>query len=142
MVLLFYDIMKIDFIPFQIGEEYENWEFELNYEEELKYFDKYQYIGKDFLELLNQNVENTYLYFNTDILVRIDIKLGIKCSEKFHSISTLLKEKIKKEGELKYLEKEILQKEWKDISLILLLRHNLIENTLYVICMQKEYFNI
>ncbi len=38
--------MKNTFLPFQIGEQYENWEFDLEYqnEEKIKGFDSYLYL--------------------------------------------------------------------------------------------------
>lgn len=64
--------MKIYFIPFQIGMQYENWEFDLE-PIETKMYDKYKYIKNDIEHLFNLDVKYIYLYFDLDILFKIEI---------------------------------------------------------------------
>ena len=55
--------------PFQIGDEYENWEFELDIlPDRIKGYDSYKYIGKEFKFFLNYLPDETELIFNLDIL--------------------------------------------------------------------------
>lgn len=63
--------MKLDFIPFQIGMHYENWEFDLEPIEGSWDHDKYLYIGNDIKEVLNEEVDKVYLYFKWDILYEV-----------------------------------------------------------------------
>lgn len=60
--------MKTTFLPFQIGEQYENWEFDLDYlkEERIKGLDSYLYIKKSFF--LQYNARRIELIFALDIL--------------------------------------------------------------------------
>lgn len=60
--------MKTTFLPFQIGEQYENWEFDLDYlkEERIKGLDRYLYIKKSFF--LQYNARRIELIFALDIL--------------------------------------------------------------------------
>lgn len=52
-----------DFIPFQIGMHYENWEFDLEIAGGLEHYDRYKYL----------NVPNIFVYFQLDILEKIEI---------------------------------------------------------------------
>ena len=54
--------MKNKYLPFQIGQEYENWEFALEFsdEEKIKGFDSYFIFGKLYFLLLFQNTWNLY----------------------------------------------------------------------------------
>ena len=134
--------MKTDFIPFQLGEEYDNFEFYLNEFEDLIICDKYKYIGVDFLSILGQTIKCVYLYFNSDILVRVDVILKAKKEQKFIEISDILNDKMKKEGRLKILQKKILQKEWRGKKSLLAFQFNLDENSLCIILTKNEYSNI
>ena len=60
--------MKNNYLPFQIGEQYENWEFDLDYlkEERIKGLDSYLYIKKSFF--LQYNARRIELIFALDIL--------------------------------------------------------------------------
>lgn len=64
--------MKIDFIPFQIGEQYENWEFDLEpvYSEVM--YDKYFYYKNDITTMLGIPVKSIYLAFSLDILFQVE----------------------------------------------------------------------
>lgn len=134
--------MKTDFIPFQLGEGYENWEFYLNEFEDLIICDKYKYIGTDFLSILGQTIKCVYLYFNTDMLVRVNVILKAKKSQEFIDISDKLNYKMKKKGRLNYLQKKILQKEWRGKKSLLALQCILDENSLCIILTKNEYLTI
>ncbi|UMB52617.1 hypothetical protein MKD41_09735 [Lutibacter sp. A64] len=56
-------------LPFQIGEQYENWEFELEIlPDRINGYDSYKYIGNEFKFFLNYLPDETELIFNLDIL--------------------------------------------------------------------------
>lgn len=61
-------------IPFKLGMQYENWEFDLELKKErILGCDSYIYIGKKFNKFLNYNKFKTELVFNLDILEAIII---------------------------------------------------------------------
>ena len=67
-------IMNDIYLPFQIGEQYENWEFDLDYlnEEKIKGFDSYLYLWqRAFLYLVSSRIE---LIFALDILEVVIIR--------------------------------------------------------------------
>lgn len=133
MVLLFYGIMKVDFIPFQIGEEYENWEFELNYEEETKSFDKYQYIGNEFSELLGLEVKNCHLYFNMDILAKVNVELKSEKLNDFYTLGNVIDIKTAKKGFMKNISPDLLRKEWMIENSLLSLQYNFEFNSVFLL---------
>lgn len=65
-------IMKIDFIPFQIGEDYENWEFDLDLVFNNKIYDQYHYYKNDIKELFQIPIDAIYLSFNFDVLFKVE----------------------------------------------------------------------
>lgn len=89
-----------DKLKFKIGEEFENWEFELNaippYEimENGLTYQIYEYIGEP-RYLFQCPISTTLLFFNTDILQRvvyqIDLKFKGKIMESFKSSESTLK---------------------------------------------------
>lgn len=77
--------MKLDTLPFKIGMEYENWEFELDViEDKLIGRDSYLYIGNEVTELYGFKIERIELIFCLDILevVCITILCTLKELEK------------------------------------------------------------
>ena len=67
--------MNIDFIPFKIGEQYENWEFDLEpVYDEIRY-DRYKYYKNDIKQIYDIPIQNIYLSFNLDILFEIEYQL-------------------------------------------------------------------
>ncbi len=69
MVFLYPIIMKREDIPFKIGMQYENWEFNLDIlPDRIKGFDSYIYIGIEFIQYLNYKPDESELLFNCDIL--------------------------------------------------------------------------
>lgn len=67
--------MKTQFLPFQIGEQYENWEFELEVfsEERIDGLDAYHFLGKK--PFLNVFPDNYELIFQIDLLVLVILKI-------------------------------------------------------------------
>lgn len=65
--------MDLEEIPFKIGMQYENWEFDL---EPVKFDGNnvtYKYIKGDIKTILGKPIKCIYLYFNFDILYRVEI---------------------------------------------------------------------
>src|SRR5690606_6063849 len=65
--------MRTDFIPFKIGMEYENWEFDLEPVENTLEYDKYIYFKNDITSLFGFKVSRIFLYFSWDILIKVEI---------------------------------------------------------------------
>lgn len=73
--------MKYPNIPFKIGMEYENWEFDLEIlPNRLEGYDSYRYVGNEFNNFLNYPTEETELIFSYDILVAVIIKFKYESS--------------------------------------------------------------
>jgi len=67
--------METDILPFPIGIEYENLEFELEVlPEKIKGYDSYIYVGKKVKNFLNYPTEKLELIFHWDILQAVIIK--------------------------------------------------------------------
>jgi len=65
--------MDLEEIPFKIGMQYENWEFDL---EPVKFDGNnvaYKYIKGDIKTILGKPIKCIYLYFNFDTLYRVEI---------------------------------------------------------------------
>lgn len=78
MVFLYPLIMRTDFIPFKIGMEYENWEFDLEPIENTLEYDKYLYFKNDITSVFGFEVSKIFLYFSWDILVKVEIYIFAK----------------------------------------------------------------
>ena len=63
---------ELEKIPFKIGEEYENWEFDLEVVEDEDELEKYLYIKEDIKSLFGLDVAEIYLCFNFDILKSVE----------------------------------------------------------------------
>jgi hypothetical protein len=87
--------MKIYFIPFQIGMQYENWEFDLE-PIETKMYDKYKYIKNDIEHLFSLDVKYIYLYFDLEILFKVEI--GFKSENPPKQLITITENFKKKYG--------------------------------------------
>jgi len=61
-------------LPFQIGMQYENWELDLEVVEDKFHLEKYRYLGTDITEINGLKIIEIHLYFNLDILEKIEIK--------------------------------------------------------------------
>ena len=88
--------MKNKKLPFQIGEQYENWEFNLEVLdfERIKGFDSYLYLKEvNFLGIKSNYAELIFLF---DILEQIILKFSFNYEEQLkHFISKLPKTQIK-----------------------------------------------
>ncbi|TWP23570.1 hypothetical protein ETU10_07555 [Apibacter muscae] len=61
--------MKQKNIPFQLGMQYENWEFDLEpIQDRVKGYDSYLYRGKEFNYFMNYSTDKTELIFSLDRL--------------------------------------------------------------------------
>ena len=67
--------MTLEEVPFKIGMQYENWEFDLEPIETTKYYDKYEYIKGDITSIFYLDIKNIFLYFNLDILYKVELML-------------------------------------------------------------------
>lgn len=80
--------MKYPDIPFKIGMEYENWEFDLEIlPDRLERYDSYRYIGNEFNNILNFSTDETELIFSYDILVAVIIKFKYESSSHRRKLS-------------------------------------------------------
>lgn len=81
-------------IPFKLGMQYENWEFDLEVtQDRLQGYDSYIYTGKKFNNFLNYSKFKTELIFNLDILEALMISFENKNLIYFESLNqTLSKE--------------------------------------------------
>ena len=97
--------MKNNFLPFQIGEHYEKWEFDLEVldYERIPLYDSYLYVGK-IKKFLNISPQKTELIFHWDVLkiviltfidlednTRQDLNRKLKLSNKISSSQDHLK---------------------------------------------------
>lgn len=135
--------MKIDFIPFQLGMQYENWEFDLDAGEDLVICDRYRYIKDDILEMLGVPIADIYLYFNGDILVRVDLKFQKGNTPSiFIDLAVKLKSKCGKQNIESDVEKTIIYKEWTDVKKSILLQQHLDTNSIYIVISKLKYITI
>ncbi|MCT4699175.1 MULTISPECIES: hypothetical protein [Tenacibaculum] len=66
--------MKLKELPFKIGMQYENWEFDLELVSTKKSYEVYKYIKEDIEEINEELIEQIHLYFELDILFKVEIK--------------------------------------------------------------------
>lgn len=135
--------MKIDFIPFQIGMQYENWEFDLDAGEDLVICERYRYIKDDILEILGVPISDIYLYFNADILVRVDLKFQKGTQPKtFIELAVTLESKYGRQLLFSDNEKSTLYKKWNDVNKCILLKHFLDDNSISILVTKHRYANL
>lgn len=61
-------------LPFEIDEQYDNWEFELEaLDDRFSGYHSYKYIGEQLNYFLNFNTDETQLIFNGDYLTAVII---------------------------------------------------------------------
>ena len=66
-------------IPFKLGMQYDNWEFDLEVtKDRVQGFDSYIYKGKKFNKFLNYSTDKTELLFRLDVLELVLITLNTK----------------------------------------------------------------
>jgi len=73
--------MNIDKLPFKIGMQYENWEFDLDIIETERY-DKYKYNKNDIDTLFELAIQDVFLTFDLDILFKVEIVFKTKSQNK------------------------------------------------------------
>ncbi|CAA0193460.1 conserved hypothetical protein [Tenacibaculum maritimum] len=67
--------MKLKELPFKIGMQYENWEFDLELLTTKKSYEIYKYIKGDIISINNVSVDGIFLYFELDILFKVEVVL-------------------------------------------------------------------
>ena len=85
--------MKNKYLPFQIGEQYENWEFDLEYlqEEKISGYDSYLYLWKKlFLHITPSRIE---LIFSLDILQVVIMTCEFENLEQLNQFREILDKK-------------------------------------------------
>ncbi len=93
--------MRNTFLPFQIGEQYENWEFDLEYlnEEKIKGFDSYLYLWQSaFLYLVSSRIK---LIFAWDILEVVIMSFEFNSMEEIAQFKQILEQKFDKKTQFK-----------------------------------------
>jgi len=129
--------MKIDFMPFQIGMQYENWEFDLEPIDTDTSYDKYRYFRDDINELFNLERIGIYLYFYLDILFKVEVLFDTENpGGEFIGIGEQLELKYGDAGN-NHRDKTRVFKTWKDRKKCLILEHNLQTDIVSVILMKK-----
>lgn len=79
---------ELEKIPFKIGEDYENWEFDLEVVEDEEELEKYLYIKEDIKTIFVLDVAKIYLCFNFDILKSIELYFKSNSpSQDYHRLS-------------------------------------------------------
>ena len=135
--------MKIGFIPFQIGMQYENWEFDLepiNLSFKISY-DQYIYFKKDIKELFGLEIQLIYLYFSLDILFKVEIIYKSKNQvQDFIYLATELEKKYNRQVLISKNDK--LTKTWKDIKKLLIIEHDFKNNQLKLVVVYKKYIEV
>ncbi len=91
-------------IPFQIGMQYENWEFDLDIlPGRIKGYDSYLYVGEKFTYFLNYPTDRIELLFNADVLEMVIITVkNINHSEFIEKVSNSLPKYLHNKIEYKY----------------------------------------
>ena len=94
--------MKNQNLPFQIGEHYERWEFDLEVldVERIKGFDSYKYLNK--IEFLGLFTKSTELVFLMDMLQIVIFKYNYQKTD-FERINEILNKKLKLKSKSKQL---------------------------------------
>lgn len=99
--------MKNKYLPFQIGEQYENWEFDLEYlkEEKIPGCDSYIYLWKKlFLHIVPSRIE---LIFSLDILQVVIMTCEFENLEQLNQFRELLDKKFGNKRKLEESNTEI-----------------------------------
>lgn len=94
--------MKQIKLPFEIGKEYENWEFDLEILDvaRIKGYDSYTYLKK--IEFLNKVPSYTELVFSWDILQAVVIMINFDSTGEFKEFKEIINKQLgeKKESKL------------------------------------------
>ncbi len=124
--------MNIDFNPFPIGEQYENWEFDLEPFKTTKSYDQYLYKKNEPKEILNIPIQKTLLTFNLDILFQIEYYFEVKY---FQQLKSKLVEYLST-GAFKENQNRI---EWEDKEIIFTLEKSLQSDNIILIILDKKF---
>lgn len=110
--------MNIDFIPFKIGEKYEDLKSDLEIEDSAPNYIIYRYTKGDIQEFEGYKVTDVFLYFNLNTLFQVEMYLeqGKSVFNEFHKVNngTSIRGKIEKKTkliELTYCKDKI----WRDL---------------------------
>lgn len=94
VVFLYPKVMRQLNIPFKLGMQYDNWEFDLEVtKDRVLGFDSYIYIGKKFNKFLNYSKYKTELIFNLDVLEAVLISFESSNSD-FNELSEIVNLKL------------------------------------------------
>ena len=135
--------MKIDFIPFQIGMQYENWEFDLDPIDSFSNYVKYELVKKDSIRLFKHRLNRIVLYFNLDIL--FGVEMFIDSTNPLQSFSDLAKILVKELGNKELVINEnltIITLTWKDQKKSLILEYSFKLNQVILILVENKYNEI
>lgn len=81
-------------IPFKLGMQFDNWEFDLELvKDRVQGFDSYIYIGKKFNKFLNYSKYKTELIFNLDVLEAVLISFESSNSD-YNELSEIVNLKL------------------------------------------------
>ena len=130
-------------MPFQLGMDYEHWEFDLDFLEDLHICEKYKYIRNDILEVLGNPIETIYLFFNCDVLVRVDVEFqcnGVPMT--FINLVASLENKYGKQELSTNIKKSIIQKTWNCNEKTISIQQNFKSNTIKLVITKKRYLTL
>ena len=129
-------------MPFQIGMQYENWEFDLEPIDTETSYDKYRYFKDDIIDLFDLEGISIYLYFYMDILFKVEVIFDSRYSEdEFIRLGEKLELKFGNMGN-NYEDKTKVIKIWKDSRKCLIIEHNFKSKIISLILVGKEYLNV
>ena len=130
--------MNIDKIPFKIGMQYENWEFDLDIIETERY-DKYKYNKNDIDSLFQLAIQDIFLTFDLDILFKVEIVF--KNCNSYKEFNYLLKQ-IAKTGQVlgvKKIRKNEVRIKWNKEENILELTYDIKYKFVSLLIVNKRY---
>ena len=77
-------------IPFRLGMQYDNWEFDLEViQDRIEYYDSYKYVGAELNKFLSKHADETELLFSLDILEAVVITFADKSSQFYKGINLI-----------------------------------------------------
>ncbi|WP_378185901.1 hypothetical protein ACE939_12395 [Aquimarina sp. W85] len=135
--------MNLEELPFKLGMPYENWEFDLDFIEVTRLYDKYKYSKEDITDLCGLTVQHIYLYFNLDILFKVEVVF--KCFNpvvEFIQLTTQLENKYGKQTLDSNEDLTKLHKTWQDSAYHLIIEYHLKPNYVYLILADKKYEDV
>ena len=77
-------------MPFKLGMQYDNWEFDLEViQDRIEYYDSYKYVGAELNKFLSKHADETELLFSLDILEAVVISFADKSSQFYKGINLI-----------------------------------------------------